>query len=49
MIKLEGKKRLVLDLKDPMKWEEKRARKRKQDTLVHILAQIISKQLKVCV
>lgn len=29
-----------------MKWEEKRVRKRKQDTLIHILAQIISKQLK---
>lgn len=29
-----------------MKWEEKRVRKRKQDTLVHILAQIISTQLK---
>lgn len=45
-IKFEGKRRFVLDLKEPMKWEEKRVRKRKQDTLVHILAQIISKQLK---
>lgn len=44
-IKIEGKKRLVLDLKDPTVWEEKRVRKRKQGTLVHILAQIISKQL----
>lgn len=45
-MKIEGKKRLVLDLKDPMVWEEKGVRKRKQGTLVHILAQIISKQLK---
>ena len=45
-ITFEGKRRLVLDLKEHMKWEEKRVRKRKQDTLVHILAQIISKQLK---
>lgn len=45
-IKFEGKKRLVLDLQAPMKWEEKRVRKRKQDTLIHILAQITSKQLK---
>lgn len=44
-IKIEGIKRLVLDLKDPTAWEEKRVRKRKQGTLVHILAQIISKQL----
>lgn len=44
-IKIEGKKRLVLDLEDPMAWEEESVRKRKQGTLVHILAQIISKQL----
>ena len=35
-ITFEGKRRLVLDLKEHMKWEEKRVRKRKQDTLVHI-------------
>lgn len=43
---MRGKKRLVLDLKDPTAWEEKGVRKRKQGTLVHILAQIISEQLK---
>lgn len=45
-IKIEGKKWLVLDPKDPMAWEEKRVRKRKQGTLKHIVAQIISIQLK---
>lgn len=38
------KESLVLDLEDPTAWEEKRVRKRKQGTLVHIVAQIISQQ-----
>lgn len=38
------KESLVLDLENPTVWEERRVRKRKQGTLVHIVAQIIYQQ-----